>query len=261
MMKFILQTINHKIVHDFVFELDRGIDYWKWKGEKVEVLYCELEDLDHLHSPQDYIPQGTIEFVFKFIDLYIEPLGSKYIHPIPAILDNCSDTWLTKNLSEWVNKTSLPEKYNQFYIKSASKFKSSYSGVYSLEEIRKGIPGIPEDDTIQIKLFYEDIKSEYRCFVYRGELLDIKRYEFLDPGDVYIDPDEVRNIMKSIRIKLPAYSFDIMIDQENTCRLLEIHEIFSTGTYGFSDYQNYPWMCIRGFQELKRRVKNHEENL
>lgn len=264
-MKFLIQTINEKVVHDFCFELERGIDYWKWKGEQVDVIYAELSELEYLILEHDdiseYIPQGTIEFVFEFINLYIKP--NSIIHPVPisSIRGFGHDgAWITDSLSDFVkNELTLSDKAD-VYIKSVTKFKAKFSGRYNLGELRKEIPENLKNEKLQVTYFCKHVESEFRCFVYKDELLDIKRYKFTSLNS-FPSPENMEDILSlkdeiTEEYKLPAYSFDILLDSSGNTRLLEIHEIFSTGLYGFSDYEYYPWMVVRGFQKIVGDLKN-----
>jgi hypothetical protein len=79
-------------------------------------------------------------------------------------------------------------------------------------------------------------KSEYRCFVLDGELLDVRRYA----GSVEWYP-RIEQVQKMIKIATPvmpvAYSVDVgaMLDSRERMwdtALIEVNDGFSLGTYG-----------------------------
>ena len=88
MLKFLLQTVETKVRHDFVFEMEHAIDYHNWRGNNMITEYCSLEDIKEdctfIDSDEirEYIPIGTVEFVYAFIDKFIKENGSKEISPL-----------------------------------------------------------------------------------------------------------------------------------------------------------------------------------
>ena len=92
-----------------------------------------------------------------------------------------------------------------------------------------------------------DIASEYRCFVHRGKLVGMKHYL----GNVYDIPNEkyVSKVISEFNkmSKRTTYSFDVSTDIYGKNQLLEVHDFFSTGLYGFSEYNILPQMFAASY--------------
>jgi hypothetical protein len=75
--------------------------------------------------------------------------------------------------------------------------------------------------------------SEYRTFIFRGRLVGINNYA----GDFKIFPD-VKKINEYIANfnKYKSYTMDFAITEKGELKLIEIHQFFSCGLYGFFDY-------------------------
>lgn len=106
------------------------------------------------------------------------------------------------------------------------------------------------DDT---KLYVSDlidIKSEWRCFVHKGELKGMHWYK----GDFSMFPDlgEIIKMIKSYKKCPVSYTLDVGIiyktGTELTC-LVEINDFWAIGSYGF-DAKTYVRMIIDRFQEI-----------
>lgn len=85
-MKFLIQTVNGKVQHDFCFELEHAIEYQQWRGnDACCARYMSLEELQNgevLPELKYHTPVGSIEFVFAFIDKYVKENGSSEIRPL-----------------------------------------------------------------------------------------------------------------------------------------------------------------------------------
>lgn len=95
-----------------------------------------------------------------------------------------------------------------------------------------------------------DIKSEWRAFVYKGELLDVRNYS----GDFRIFPDIsiIEEMIKDYKNSPKAYTLDVAVDDKENTVLIEIHQFFSCGLYGFADYRVLPKMFIDTHKEIIR---------
>lgn len=270
-MKFLLQTIQgesvFKIQHDFVFELSHALKYYEWKGENIDKIYCTLEDinldLNKIIDVKNYVPVGTIEFVMKFIDTFIKKDGSKEIKPtnLPESLfdvpyseryvDNFEINPNTRQqvfdtLSDWICDDLV-------FVKSNDMFKSPITDFYNKKDILD-YNKIP-DGNYQISESV-NIESEWRCFIYKGELVGIQYYS----GDFTVYPN-IENINEMIhQIVTPeninaGLTLDVAVTSDNKTIAIEVHEFFSCGLYGFSDYKILPYMFYRTFQNIKRRLQ------
>ena len=57
MLKFLIQTIDGEVVHDFAFELLRAIEYHKWRGDEMEFEFLDLHELwmVKIHNEKNYL--------------------------------------------------------------------------------------------------------------------------------------------------------------------------------------------------------------
>lgn len=251
-MKFLIQTVDNKIVHDFSFELLKAIEYHAWLGNNIEYVTCELNvitDNDYFNGSEyssGYCPIGTVEFVCA----YFEKTGVEM--PKPINIPPCLNLFQYTNREVINLDKSFIETFfngkifdNNYFVKSNTKIKSEINKVYS-----KG-DKIPEDEIMISELI--DIDSEYRCFVFNNELVGIQNYS----GDFKIFPDisKIEEIIKSYKNYSPiAYTLDVAISEGKTV-IIECHDFFSCGLYGFSNPKILPYMYWRWFNEYKQ--SNH----
>jgi len=83
MMKFLIQTINGEIKHDFSFTLLESINYQNWLNPN-SIEFILSDNTDYL---EDFVPIGSVEFVSEYIKKYF----NKDIKPInipSELLDN-----------------------------------------------------------------------------------------------------------------------------------------------------------------------------
>lgn len=274
---FIIQTINRKIVHDFVFTLERSIEYIKWLelDSEIDVIYSELYDIDTTveqlgDKAKSYIPVGTVEFVFTFIDKVFGEGKSNLIKPlnVPSELfrfagRNIANVTLTDNRAEELKNEFnflFQDTTKQGFIKSTENIKDKVNGFYKLDEVlnAKIIP----NGNYQISS-HCDIASEYRCFVYYDDLVGLQNYS----GDFTVFPsfDFIKEIINAYPYDMgygigkKAWSFDVgVLDDNKTNILIECHDYFSCGTYGFEDYGSHIKMICSAWRDIYKLINKNE---
>lgn len=270
MIHFLIQTIEGKIKHDFAFALEHAIEYQKWRGNDMDVTYCSLEELKEglYEDVKDYIPIGTVEFVFAFIDKYVKFGGSNEIYPLnvpfslkPYAKRFISDEELvddrTEIYHEWVNRVGRDGK---IFIKSDEKIKSVYNDIYTVDKLFD-IYNLP-NGRYQISTLV-DIKSEFRCFVYKKQLLGIQYYsgDFMTFPDVTTILEMVDTYCNTIGFDATqAFTLDVAVTNTGETIVIEVHDFFSCGLYGFDDANSLPYMFIRSFYDIKNRILTKGEN-
>lgn len=268
MSVFLLQTVGNRVRHDFVFEMEHAIDYQNWRGNEMKADYCELENINSItDNIENIVPIGTVEFVHSFIDEHIKQNGSQEIQPLNVPHELIYYTGrkvcnyiLTENGRYYVLEHfehDCDKKNADVFIKSNDKIKSPLNGWYKMDDVldRDKLP----DGKYQIST-HIDIISEYRCFVYKDELRGIQYYS----GDFtrYPNIQTIKDIMKKYywdfgEGKAPqAYTLDVAITGEGETVVMECHEFYSCGLYGFNDYSVLPYMFIRTFNDIKKRILN-----
>lgn len=134
-----------------------------------------------------------------------------------------------------------------------------FNGTY----MRKDIDIIKSDDNGQVRLFndendtkecfftewLDDVESEWRVFVFNGEIRDIRCYS----GDFWRIPDRqyIERVVKEY--DNPSYTLDVMVTPKRT-EILELHDFFSCGLYGFDD-PILPLMWKRAVRNVMEREK------
>lgn len=68
-MKFLIQTINNKIVHDFSFALEESVRYrnWYYGSEDDLIIHTDLETPEYHDG---FVPVGSVEFVEYYLNSY-----------------------------------------------------------------------------------------------------------------------------------------------------------------------------------------------
>ena len=88
-MKFLLQTIDKKIVHDFGFALTQSKDYINWVNDDYAMTIRKHEGLDFsgIKNPSKYIPVGSVDFVSAYLNTFY-PNAKKMLEPlnVPEVL-------------------------------------------------------------------------------------------------------------------------------------------------------------------------------
>jgi len=225
-MKFLIQTIDGKVVHDFAITLIEAIRYSNWLYKTSDFEYIESETIDGYIG---CVPVGSVEFVTEytkhFFDIDLKPIN------VPDIL--MDKQYSGRNIFNGTNK----DIKSKSFVKSMDKIKSF------TEITNEAPPG-----NYQISDFIE-IESEYRCFVYKNELVGLQNYS----GDFKLFPD-IKKIEEMISVysetSPSAYTLDVAILDNNETIVVEVHDFFSCGLYGFSDLQKLPLMFYSWYNEI-----------
>lgn len=240
-MHFLLQTINHKIVHDFAFELTRAKKYYDWLGtESMTIRRHEGIDFSDVRNYGRYIPVGSVEFVSAYLQIFY-PQATAALTPmnVPAPLFPFT--------GRKIANVSSPEGMDVFrncgrvFIKSLSTIK--YHG--------NGIVDAGEDCTGYQVSELIDIVSEWRVFVFRGRIQHAANYA----GDCLLFPDSerIREMVLALGDDAPAaWTLDVGVTAGGETVVIECHRFFSCGLYGFNDHAAIPKMFSQTWHEMKR---------
>lgn len=242
MVSFLIQVDDdNRFMHDFTFYLDLAIKRNNWFHN--EEVYKAVYSNDVKNTIfKNCIPVGSVEFVSSF---YKEHFNINQIKPIniPDSLNKFE--YLGRKIVKSTKENIESLKDGRYFIKDNSKIKGLTDIVY-----KKDIPVYK--DMIVSELL--DIESEWRGFIFRGNLLDIRSYS----GDPFIFPNinKVRNMMKDFKEAPEAYTIDVGITSDGDTVLIEVHDFFSCGLYGFDDAKKLANMYISTHREiLKKYIK------
>ena len=226
-MKFLIQTIDNKIVHDFAFTLIESLNFQNWITNSRDFKY-KTHDCTVLS--QNQIPVGTVEFVSEYFEKINVPV------PKPRNIPECLFGYSKRKI---INGTEKDISGNKF-VKSNDKIKtftefctSAPNGNYQISEII-------------------EIESEYRCFIHKNNLVGLQNYSgsFLKFPNI----SAIENMISTFATnKAPvAYTLDVAITKYNQTVPIEVHDFFSCGLYGFAEHKIYPFMLSQWFFEYVR---------
>lgn len=252
-MNFLIQKINNQVRYDFAFTLIESARFHNWleHGHHITLKYLNSKmddntlpfppfDFKHYHYAQKYVPIGSVEFVSEYLQ-YFYGLTPKPIN-VPVDLFHYAGR-------EIFNGTDISfEKLDgKFFFKSNDKIKG-YSGYYD-----SGIPTKIPQGNYQISEFINDINSEWRAFIYNGELVGLQNYS----GDFTRYPNirEIKGMIRNYKSAPIAYTLDVGICDNRGTFVIECHDFFSVGLYGFADHKILPYMFYKWFWEYIKNSK------
>lgn len=264
-MKFCIERDCLKNVNfDFQRTLIDSIGYQKWADNSSTISYeffdsQQNDDIPNYSTERmiEMIPVGSVGFVTKWLKEIYEIDYKPIQIPDPLMKEsflkrNCG--YIHNNeAKKWVEHSHLFGK-EQVFLKNTSKLKEQIHIIplYKLNDF----------DLNGNTYFYSeviDFISEYRIFVYKNEIVGIKHYQ----GDFFKFPDE--NIIKEMVKKYAhcnapvSYTLDVGIHckgKEYFTSVIEVHDFFSCGLYGFEEYKILPFMFSRWWYEYLNRYKN-----
>jgi hypothetical protein len=236
-MKFLIQKIDKKIVHDFSFVLLQAIDFRNWFNslDKIKIKYFNTtsEQKEFVFEPihRDYTPIGTVEFVSAFL-LQFYNLTPKPLN-VPEELFKYAERGIFNGTEK-----DFP-KHKKAFIKSNDKIKGS-CGIFNQTETRY----LPAGEYQFSEVI--NIDSEWRAFVYEGRLVGLQNYcgEFTKFPNV----DTINNMIKAYKFAPIAYTLDIGVN-DNYTFVIECHLMMSVGLYGMANLAILPQMFNRAFKE------------
>jgi len=254
-MRFLIQKIDKEIRHDFSFTLLESIRYHKWlQGDDadVQVKYINWDTHDSIlcFKPfhQHYVPVGSVEFVLAWMNRFGVPT------PKPVnIPDELNQPYYTKR--PVINGTHNDIEnltHGKWFVKSNDIIKGMAEMLTIDDNHSWSIP-IGEYQMSQ----HIQIDSEWRAFVYQGKLVGIKNYG----GGFGTFPDlkMVSHMIWEYKSAPIAYTLDVGVIESGTpfneTFIIECHDFFSCGLYGFAEHKIYPYMLYRWFHEYLNKNK------
>jgi hypothetical protein len=254
-MKFLIQKINGEIRHDFSFTLLESIRFKNWltrndKKDKIIVKYINIPELlepDDIYPPilfksfhSSYVPVGSVEFVTEFLQKFYG-LTPKPRNVPEALFDvRYAQRYI-------INSTEAYFPHcGKSFIKSNDKIKSVCGIFNEKEPINLPAGNYQFSEVISIN-------SEWRAFVYEGKLIGLQNYsgEFT----VFPDVEAIRSMINAFEksgTAPVAYTLDVGVNNYHTF-IIEIHDFFSCGLYGFTEHAKYPSMLHKWFYQYIQR--------
>jgi ATP-grasp domain, R2K clade family 3 len=94
-----------------------------------------------------------------------------------------------------------------------------------------------------------NFKTEWRCFIRYGEILDIRQYK--GAWDSKLDLGVIKNAVEDFKSSPASYALDFGIDENNIMKLVEVNDGYSLGAYGISA-TNYAKFLSARWAELTK---------
>lgn len=251
-MKFLIQKIDKEIRHDFSFTLLESIRFQKWLAGDynnvnakylniitVKYVNCNEDDKVWLFKSfhRDYVPIGSVEFVSAWF---------KHFHnhkPLPINVPEELFEFAERTM--WNGDENCYHKgYGKLFVKSNNHIKGFNLVIKEDYELPKGNYQFSE---------VIDIESEWRAFVFKGKLVGLQNYN----GNFSTFPniERVLWMVHGYKDAPVSYTLDVGVHDDRTF-VIEVHDFFSCGLYGFSDYKILPFMHSRWHYEYLNKIKN-----
>ena len=241
---FLIQTEHGIVKHDFAFALIEAIDFNRWFYKDKYMFPYTLTDKDLSHN---CVPIGSVVFVSNYLDFFFNST------PKPINVPTELFKYAGRHIFNGTDK-DFPNNGKEYFVKDNDKIKSFTERCKNNTLIQPG--------NYQISTVIKNILAEWRIFVYKKELVGIHYYL----GDLGIFPDieKIKLMINEYTSSPIAYTLDVGIVaiEDNKTKetfVIEVHDFFSCGTYGFSDYNLLPWMFINWFNEYLSKNKEGED--
>jgi hypothetical protein len=234
MTTFLIQSDENSVpLHDFSYTLIESVNYHEWLlGENIMKYMTYHGGFQEDRDTDNYVPIGSVEFVSDY--LYVFHRSRPKPMNIPAELMKFE---FTRRAVINGTEKDITEK---LFVKSNDTIKglteltdSAPVGNYQISEI-------------------VDFKTEWRAFVYKQKLVGLQNYA----GDFTCFPNvDVIHKMIDECINLPiAYTLDVGVIEDDHTVIIEAHDFFSVGLYGFSDHRILPYMYMNWFNQYLENI-------
>jgi hypothetical protein len=210
-------------------------DMW-WSGSQYRLAVSAT--VDPCHKDYSYAI-GSVKFIQDFIEKVLGHQRRKPIN-IPKELETYSGPYDIKYDSLYNYS-----KYKGWFMKDHERVKEGLEpfviGNFTTSDVNSFVASESLKgttiDTKNYKMMYRkeiEFVSEFRIFVFRREILDIRQYL----GDFvanYLALFEFAKMCVNRYTTQPeAFTIDIGFDKYGTLCIIEVHEFFSVGLYGFN---------------------------
>lgn len=227
-----------------------------WLRKEETPIHCEYASTASSEWPvnlevlQHCVPVGDIDFVDYLLR---QAAGKSGIRPIyiPAAL--MQPQFLGRKITSVVSAEEILQFYDKWhtgslFIKSGSKLKCDFAGAY-----RRG-EQLPKGDSKYLVSEPLNILTEWRAFVFHGQIRDIRCYN----GDPWLIPSKpaVEAMVTEYTDCPPAYTLDVAVTEVGTY-VLEVHNFVCCGLYGFADSKLIPMLSQSWGYELSQANPPH----
>lgn len=243
MKTFVIQSENingyNLPAQSFGYTAIEAVQYTNWFRDSQVYDFVLNSDLNFKSANYDYlnkncIPIGSVDYVLRWLEL----MGVQNVKPlnIPHELWKFCDRTVTVDYCSNVN--------GHLMLKDVDKIKSELNG----EVWFNGDGG--KDKKYFLTEWVDNVESEWRYFVFNGKIRGCQCYS----GDSSLCPDKeyVQDVVKTYKKR--CYTLDVMVsDGGKHTEILELHDFFSCGLYGFEDFSVLPAMWATAIADLLNR--------
>jgi hypothetical protein len=224
-----------------------------WDGFRKRGVRCELFEPKQLEQgslplAKDTLVAGgvpVVEAALKALGVAVPPADN-----LPECLARYRGrrVW-TSTWGELRSKYGRKGPPEPLWVKSLRRNKGAPSlAVYEADDMEPAA-ALPDDYEVLVSE-YVTFVSEWRCFVRRGRVLDLCRYQ----GDVfrYPDPNSVKAAVAEYTRTAPAaYGIDFGVLTDGRTVLVEVNEGYSLNPYGlesmeYSELLEARWLQLMG---------------
>lgn len=163
---------------------------------------------------------GSVEFMHEVF--------TKCNIPIPTLPKNSNRESEIITLSEAIKRTNDGEK---LFIKPTQDNKKLFTGFVLDKSIYSCLNGLPNDmEVLAYKPFDSEIITEWRCYVYKNEIYDMKNYS----GEFNVVPNinYINAVLKQNTDFPIAYTADVGLLKSGKNVVIEFNDMYAIGNYG-----------------------------
>lgn len=125
-----------------------------------------------------------------------------------------------------------------------------FTGFVLDQMVYSSIADVSEDTMVMVyDVFSSPIKSEWRCYIRRDKVVDIRNYS----GDMFTTPSEsyLESVISSNSLFPTAYTIDIGILENGDNVVIEYNDMWAIGNYGIDNYEYFSLLKSRYFEIVK----------
>ena len=125
-----------------------------------------------------------------------------------------------------------------------------FTGFILDQMIYSSISDVPDNTMVMVyEVFKSHIKSEFRCYIHRDKVVDIRNYS----GDLFCSPSEeyLTSVINSNKEFPIAYTIDIGVLENGENVVVEYNDMWAIGNYGMSNDDYLKLLKARYFEIVK----------
>lgn len=245
--------------YDFCHTLLKSREYLQWmKNDDFDFRTVNADNYE-VGDPDSYIPVGSVQFVADFVKKYYGKEAAKQLKPIYPLCWNgqyCGNLDATGNVNPYQRAQLMSNTGIKWHLKNKYQLKHPDNGDYTVFEILAEPKKFDNTDWYWA-LTIEPV-TEWRFFVHNHKIVGMKHYG----GDEWVLPNKnvverfVRDYEKIGYDPAAAYTLDVCVAPYNgATEIIEFHEFYACGLYGFSDFSHIPFMFSQQWFKILSRIK------